>query len=135
VSTKRNINSATPLLQGKPDLLATYWYKLIASLIPGMHVIQVPITGFSITIDDGVETLLLKPAGVLATGTIIMPAGATDGDNVKISSTQTITALTVTPNKGQSILNAPTALTVSTTAPYGYEFIFDANSATWYRVQ
>ena len=134
-STKKNINAATPLLVGKEDRISPAWYKIIASLIPGGRSIQVPLTGFSITIEDGVETLILNPAGVLATGTIIMPAGAGDGYRVRISSTQTITALTVTPNKGQTINNAPTALTVSTTGAYGYEFVYDADSASWYRLQ
>jgi hypothetical protein len=130
------INANVPLLRDDPkSFIATFWYKFFASLAPGSKSIQVPLTGFSITIAAGVELIILNPAGVLATGTIVMPAGAGDGDRVKITSTQTITALTVSPSKGQTVKNAPTALTVSTTAPYGYEFVFDAASATWYRVQ
>ncbi len=130
------INVNVPLLRDDPkSFIATFWYKFFASLVPGSKSVQVPITGFSITISNGVELLILNPLGVLATGTIIMPSGAGDGDHVKITSTQTITALTITPAKGQTVSNAPTALTVSTVAPYGYEFIFNAAAATWYRVQ
>jgi hypothetical protein len=117
------------------SFISTFWYKLFASLVPGSKSIQVPLTGFSITIADGVELIIINPAGVLATGTIIMPAGAGDGYRVKITSTQTITALTVSPAKGQTVKNAPIALTVSSIAPFGFEFIFDSASATWYRVQ
>ena len=134
-SSKKNINAATPLLVGKEDRISPAWYKIIASLIPGGRSVQVPLTGFSITIEDGIETLILNPAGALATGEVILPAGAGDGYRVRISSTQTITALTVSANKGQTINNAPTALTVSTTGAYGYEFVYDADAAAWYRVQ
>lgn len=135
MSTKFTLNASTPLLTGKVDTIATYWYKFLNSLVPGGKSIQVPLTGFSITIGSGIDTLLLNPAGTLATGTIIMPPDAIDNDRVRISSTQTITALTVNGNKGQLIKNAPTALTVSTTASYCFEFVYDANSGIWWRVQ
>jgi hypothetical protein len=129
------ISSGVPLLQSdSKSLISTVWYKFLSSLAPGSKSIQVPLTGFTITIANGVELLILQPAGVLATGTIVMPASAGDGDRLKISSTQTITALTLTPAKGQTIMNAPTALTVSTTGSYGVEFVFDGPSATWFRI-
>jgi len=133
--TKLNINAATPLLVGKDDRISPAWYNILSALIPGGRSIQAPLDGFSITIEDGVETLILNPASALAAGTIIMPSGAGDGAKVKITSTQTITTLTITAAKGQTVMDAPTELTVSLIAPYGYEFVFDADSATWYRVQ
>lgn len=96
---------------------------------------QTPATGFSITIGASIRTLILDPAGTLATGTITMPASPVDGQEIRIASSQTITALTVSPNAGQSIKNAPTALTVSTTGPQGYEFIYRSSNTTWYRLQ
>ncbi|MFZ2540753.1 MAG: hypothetical protein WAW75_03145 [Gallionella sp.] len=134
-STKKNINAATPFLVGKEDRISPAWYKIIASLIPGGRSVQVPLTGFSITIPNGIEELILAPSGALATGEVIMPSGAGDGDNVKITSTYTITALTVTAAKGQTIKNSPTTLVASLVEPYGYEFVFDADSATWYRIK
>jgi hypothetical protein len=96
---------------------------------------QVPTTGFSITIANNIRTLILDPAGTLATGTITMPATATDGQSVRITSTQIITALTVSPNSGQSITNAPTAFNPNLTGAQGYEFIYVAANTTWYRLQ
>lgn len=96
---------------------------------------QTPATGFSITIGASVKTLLLDPAGTLATGTITMPAAPVDGQIICIASSQTITALTVNANSGQSIKNAPTALTVSTTGPQGYAYIYRSSNTTWYRLQ
>jgi len=97
--------------------------------------VQVPLTGFTITIADGVSTLILDPAGTLATGTITLPATPLDGQEVRVTSSQTITALTVSPNAGQSVANAPTTLAVSLTGPQGYEFIYHAANTTWYRLQ
>lgn len=97
--------------------------------------IQVPVTGFSITIANNVSTLILNPAGTLATGTITMPAAPFDGQEVRINSTATITALTVSPNAGQTVKNAPTTLTINTSGPQGYCFIYHLASTTWFRLQ
>jgi hypothetical protein len=96
---------------------------------------QQPATGFSITIGNSVYTLILDPAGILATGTITMPAAPLDGQLVRMTSTQSITSLTVAANAGQSITNAPTAFTVNLTGDQGYEFIYRAANTTWYRLQ
>jgi hypothetical protein len=96
---------------------------------------QTPATGFSITIGAGIRTLILDPSGTLATGTITMPAAPVDGQKIRISSSQNITALTVSANAGQSIKNAPTAFTTSTTGPQGYEFEYRSTNTTWYRLQ
>jgi hypothetical protein len=91
---------------------------------------NVPVTGFSLTIGAAIQYLILEPAGVLATGTITMPASPTDGYQVGFTSTQAVTALTLTPNTGQTIRNSPTALA----AGVGITFIYRAANATWYRV-
>lgn len=96
---------------------------------------QTPTTGFSITIGNLVETLILDPAGTLAAGTVTLPAAPQDGQIAEITSTQTITSLTVSPNSGQSVKNAPTTLVPSTSAPMGYRFKYVASNTTWYRCQ
>jgi hypothetical protein len=96
---------------------------------------QTPSTGFTITIGDAVQTLILDPSGALLAGTITMPANPVDGHLVRITSTQNITTLTVSPNSGQSIKNAPTGFTVSLTGDQGYEFIYRVTNTTWYRLQ
>lgn len=108
-----------------------------AQLGAGGTSISVQVTAFSFTVPAGITNVLFTPAGTLATGTVVFPATASvaDGQNLRISSTQTITALTLTAGSGQTINNSPTALTVSTTAPYGYEFIFNVAALTWFRLQ
>jgi hypothetical protein len=91
---------------------------------------NVPLTGFALTIGASIQYLILEPAGVLATGTITMPASPTDGYRVGFTSTQVVTALTLTPNTGQTIRNSPTALA----AGVGVTFLYRSANATWYRV-
>lgn len=92
--------------------------------------VQVPTTGFTITGANTSKTLILNPAGTLATGTITMPAGPIDGQEFRFSSTQTVTALTVSPNAAQTISNAPTTI-----APgQGFGYIFHTATTNWFRL-
>jgi len=90
---------------------------------------QVLTTGFSYTFASGTTTLIIQPAGTLATGTIIMPAAPADGMVIAFSSTQIITALTVSANSGQSIVNNVTTLL----AGGGAKYIYRLTNTTWYR--
>lgn len=91
---------------------------------------QTPATGFSYTIPNTVTHSILNPAGTLATGTITMPASPVDGQINTVATSQTITALTVNPNTGQSIMNAPTTLSAGT----GFQYIYRSADTTWYRL-
>lgn len=90
---------------------------------------QVLTTGFSYTFAAGIQVLIIEPAGTLATGTVTMPASPSDGMTVRFSSSQIITALTVSANTGQSIVSAVTTLAAGGGAAYLYRL---ANT-TWYR--
>jgi hypothetical protein len=89
---------------------------------------QVPTTGFSYTFAAGTTVLVMNPAGTLATGTITMPAAPADGMTITFSSTQTITALTVSANTGQSIVSAATVLPARQATTYVYRL----SNTTWY---
>lgn len=71
---------------------------------------QVLTTGFSYTFAAGTQTLVINPAGTLATGTITMPASPVDGMVITIESTQQVTVVTVQGNTGQTITGAPSQL-------------------------
>jgi hypothetical protein len=89
-----------------------------------------PVTGFSYTIANATNDLILKPAGTLATGAVTMPATPVDGQVVRLSSTQIITALTVSANAGQTI-SAP----VTTITANGYaSWIYRLTDTNWYRI-
>ena|ERR1700748_715125 len=92
--------------------------------------LQTPLTGFSITIPNAVNELILSPAGTLATGTIILPSLPQDRQWVGVTSSQTVTALTVSANTGQTVVGAPTTITASTP----FSFIYNASGAQWYRI-
>jgi hypothetical protein len=95
---------------------------------PTSKSLQTPTTGFSITIADGVGALILTPAGTLATGTITLPANPIDQQRLTINSTNTVTALTISPNSGQSVTGNPATIAGGTaiTAIYNY------SNTTWY---
>lgn len=89
-----------------------------------------PLTGFAITVANDIAQLVLEPAGTLATGTVTLPAAPEDGDTVGISTTQTITALTISPNAGQTVADAPTTLGVGGAV----RFLYRSANTTWYRI-
>lgn len=88
-----------------------------------------PLTGASITMGNGVVKLLLDPAGTIAALTVVTaPATALfDGQELQISSSQTVTALTVTAGTGTTIV--PTITTVTSSAPVN--LVYHAATAKW----
>lgn len=81
---------------------------------------QVPTTGFSYTFAAGTQTLIMNPAGTLATGTITMPAAPADGMTITFSSSQQITALTLSGNTGQTVVGAAKILPANQATAYVY---------------
>ena len=90
-------------------------------------------TGFTTTITDSSSSvwLVLTPNGTLAAGTITLPAAAdcVESQEVLVSSSQTVTALTINAN-GALTVGAPT--TVS--AGEFFRLRFEPVLKTWYRV-
>jgi hypothetical protein len=91
---------------------------------------QNPATGFVITFANNISTLLLDPAGTLASGQVWMPLVPVDGQIVRFSSTQEVTALAVLPQAGQTLKNAPTTIA----AGQGFAWIYVLGIATWFRL-
>jgi hypothetical protein len=87
-----------------------------------------PAAGFSITLGNNDNVLVLNPAGVLATGTVTMCTAPYDTMKVTFRTSQTVTALTVSPNVGQSVAAAPTTLVAGTEKTAVYRL---ANT-TWF---
>jgi hypothetical protein len=94
-----------------------------------IYTFNVPLTGFSITIANNTEFLILDPAGNVAAGTITLPSGPLDGQSVTIAATHNCTALTLTPGAGQTIANTITSLT----AGVGVSFLYRSANSKWYR--
>lgn len=91
---------------------------------------QVLTTGFSYTFASGTTTLIINPAGTLATGTITMPATPADGMVITFTTTQEITAITINGNTGQSIGGTQTAQLPANSA---MSFVYRQANTTWYR--
>lgn len=101
------------------------WLKLSS-----VYSYQTPTTGFSIQIASGVTSLILNPAGTLAAGTIVFPATPIDGQILNLSSSQIITALTMSAPAGQTVLGALTTIAANGYAAWQYV----ASAANWFRV-
>jgi hypothetical protein len=92
---------------------------------------QTPTTGFSYTFAAGTQVLVMNPVGTLATGTITMPSSPADGMTITFSSTEQITALTLSGNTGQTIGGTQTVLLPANSA---VQFIYRLSNTTWYRI-
>ena len=90
----------------------------------------VPTTGFTNTIANTTSYYVIEPAGTLATGTLTMPASPVNEQVVTIASTQIITALTHSPNTGQTLKGALTTIAANGNASW----IYRTANTTWYRV-
>ena len=102
----------------------------ITSMFSGLAVYESPLTGVSITLAAGTQKLIITPAGTIATHTIVLPASTalSDGYILAISSTQIITALTLTAGSGTTIVPSITTLA---TANKGTALVYRASTAQW----
>lgn len=96
--------------------------------VPG-YVKAVPLTAFSLTFGNSQTSLVLNPAGTLATGTITAAPMPSDGQRECVLSSQIVTALTWNANTGQTINNAPTALAANVPVCFTYSL----SNLTWDR--
>ena len=93
-------------------------------------------TGFTVLIAPPVAGqsvfLLLTPLAGYAAGTITLPAQATclDGQEVLLTTTQPVTALTVGGNGATAVNGAPTTLAANAF----FRMRYDAIAKSWYRV-
>lgn len=81
--------------------------------------------------------IIFHSTATVTAATITLPPAPIDGQQFAIDSDQTITTLivTATATPAVTISNAPTVITKSTTAAYGYRYMYNAASTTWFRLQ
>lgn len=98
-----------------------------------------PLTATSVTVSQRSRYLLLTPAGTIAALTVVFPAATLLVDNqvLGLCSTQVVTALTITPGTGTSVLNTVTALAIPPATGSGtcYAWTYRKSNTSWYRVQ
>src|ERR1039458_821667 len=83
----------------------------------------------SYVIPNNINTYILDPTTTVTALSLTMPSTPLNGQKLHITSSHTITALTVSGAAGQTVVSAPTALTVSTTGAFGYTFIWAGTPA------
>lgn len=105
------------------------WLRLGYFASPTPYLYQVPLTGFLITLPTGVNSLILNPAGTLATGSVLLAAAQRDGFTVGLSSTQIVTSLSMSSAAG-SINGAASSLAANT--PIRWQWVAAGNG--WFRI-
>ena len=85
----------------------------------------------SMTDDSTNQWALLSPAGTIATATIVFPisTGLVDGQEIIVTSSQTITALTINGN-GSTVSGGPT--TIGATSPMKMKY--NVLTTSWHKV-
>jgi hypothetical protein len=115
--------------------LLTYFQQNFASPTVATT-LYTPTTGFNIAIPTPVSSqwALLQPAGTLASGTITLPLNTStpDGTEVLVTSTQTITALTISLNGASALYGVTSGGTLTAATPFRIRFYQATNS--WYRI-
>jgi len=115
--------------------LATYVAGQVSTVDGKVTQYASPLTGATVTIapasTGGSVFLLLQPAGTIATLTVVLPAAgiAVDKQEVMVSTTNTVTALTVFAG-GTTLAGAPTTITAA--APF--KMRYDGVNSIWMRV-
>lgn len=87
--------------------------------------------GFSVTLTDDVDLLILAPSGTVSSGTITLPPRPENGAIVRICWTAHVTGLTIAPNAGQAVSDAAP---VTDGAGIGYAYRSSSGDAAWYRL-
>ncbi len=99
--------------------------RIPAALLGASSVQASPLTG-TVVNAAGAAKVMLSPAGTIATLTVQMPAPV-NGQTFAIYTTQTVTALTLTPSAGTTI--TPSVTTVTAAAPV--KLIYNGGSKAW----
>jgi len=90
-------------------------------------------TGFSIQVNNTSANthLIISPTGSFAAGTVVLPLAANliEGQQIMVTITQPLAALTVSPN-GAALIGAPTNLVTNQT----FILKYDSASFTWYMI-
>lgn len=115
---------------GAPQAQSQYASPAQITAVHGYYK-SVPLTGFTYTFSNAVGYAAFNPAGTLAALYIVLAPSPSDGTRACIFSSQTITALYVAANTGQSINNAISGTSLS--ANTGACYLYSASNLTWDR--
>lgn len=116
---------------GTHNTEGTFGFLQYAGALDSAYATATPTTGTTVTMAETTSREVITPAGTLAALTIQLPTCSTnyDGKEAMFTSSQAITALTVTATAG-TIGNAGTALT----AGIGERYVCVGATAVWNRI-
>lgn len=99
--------------------------------------IQTTPTSASISASNIQGGVFFISGSTISAANVTLPLSARSDQQFRISANATITKLTVTAPAGDTMGTnaAPTVLTVSTTAPQGYLFVYHSSTKIWHRFQ
>jgi hypothetical protein len=89
----------------------------------------VPLTGETHTMDDDAEVLAIMPAGTIATLTVNLPVNPYDGQEITLTASQTVTALTLAA-AGKTLNGTITTIGAALFGSWRYR----ATGTTWFRI-
>jgi len=101
--------------------------------------VSYPVTsGFALTLANETQFVIINATAPMAIGTLIFPPNPTDGSWIIVSTNQIIKSLILTPNTGQTIYNAASALNLSLTTPleisgFGLGYVYSTVTNAWHR--
>jgi hypothetical protein len=109
------------------------WFSAIQAVLQGVSnygvdSTQTLATGFSVQFPQDTGILLIKSAGVLASGTVTLPANPVNHQQVTIATTGGITSFSVQAVSGQSVSNTPSSLGAGAAVSYW----FSSADSAWY---
>lgn len=110
-------------------ITSTTWRHTGTEVMDGFN-LTTPSSGGTVNPGAGDGFYFIEPAGTLATLTVNLPSTSLSGLVLRIATTQTITALSVTASGGATVNNAPTTLPAGS----GFAYLYRGNNTTWYRV-
>jgi hypothetical protein len=136
VTGDETVLAQTNLTQGRNPQVVAMSMRSLNSAPLALHTCAAAACG-NVTIAGNSGGVVLTYSTTIDSATVILPAltAAMIGQRVSIGASHTVTALTVSAGAGTSLaVTTPTALTASTTAPQGYEFVLMSDTK-WYRVR
>lgn len=118
---------------GAPNISAGMTTNNLGAVTPTSNGSSIPLTGFTLNLGTSGSSPLpyanyaIFPGGTLATGTFLFPVHPYNTEALSIYSSQTVTALTLTPGSGDVI--SPTLTTIA--AGHTLTFIYNLANHTW----
>ena len=101
------------------------------------YFVAVPLAASTVVVPANVSSVLLRPAGTLASLTVQLPATVPDGTIMRIVSSTTLTALTVSAAGGATVTGGPASLTANVGIGFQFLAVNASNgiaAATWQRL-